>query len=140
MSLLQPKNNNQFPPGGFGFEDPKTGFKCVGYEGTPQMHAVKIRDHRRANPKFYPTGEGHWFDLNSIVQEIYQQKVRTHPYLFKGYPDKGPPIVKQDNSESIISPTVFCECGSNEWEVQYCRSCSGKRITGRKCKKCGKEK
>lgn len=141
MSLLQLKNANatQFPSGGgWGFIDPKTGFKCVGYEGTPQMHAAKIISHRRANPKFYPPGEAHWFDPNSVIQEIYQQKFKTHPHLFKGYGNA--PVANTQRAAVVqISPTVLCSCGSNDFTPIRCLTCGGHRITGYKCAKCGKE-
>lgn len=138
MSLLQPKQTSQFPPGGYGFVDPKTGFKCVGYEGTPQMHAVKIMEHRRANPKFYPPGESHWFDKESIVQEIYKQKFQTHPHLFRGYGDA--PINVPAPEKSFLSPTVKCgKCGANEFENIYCKTCAGRRVVAIKCKSCGNQ-
>jgi hypothetical protein len=141
MSLLQPKQSNGgFPPNGWPFTDPKTGFKCNGWEGTPQMHAVKIIQHRRANPGVYPPGESQWFDAAAVIQEIYKQKASTHPHLFRGYPD-GPRMVTREQKGSIVvSPTLICGCGSNEWEELYCKTCAGRRITGYKCRKCGKER
>ncbi len=138
MTLLQPKSSNGgFPQDGWPFTDPKTGFKINGWEGTPQMHAVKIRDHRRANPKHYPAGEPQWFDTASIIQEIYGQKVKTHPHLFRGYPDAGPQQTSQPRS--LVAPTTQCTCGSNEFEPILCLTCGGHRIKGYKCKSCGKE-
>ena len=140
MTLLQPKQSNGgFPQGGWPYVDPKTGFKCNGWEGTPQMHAVKIIAHRRANPNFYPPSEGQWFDPASVVQEIYQQKVKTHPHLFKGYSDNAPQMNAQPTPKTMVSPTIVCACGSNEFEPQYCKTCGGNRINGYKCSKCGKD-
>lgn len=136
---LKNPNANQFPPQGWPFKDPKTGFRCNGYEGTPAMHAVKIIGNRRANPHHYPPGEPQWFDPNSVIQEIYAQKAATHPQLFKGFPDVQ--IVAQPERivSRVVAPTVICSCGANDYEPIYCKTCGGKRITGYKCKSCGKE-
>lgn len=140
MTLLQLKQSNGgFPQGGFPYQDPRTGFKCNGWEGTPQMHAVKIIQHRRANPKFYPPAEGQWFDTSAVVQEIYQQKALTHPHLFRGYPDKSPATVSNQRSTPMISPTLICSCGSNEFTAVKCLTCGGSRIKSWKCTKCGRE-
>lgn len=140
MSLLQPKQSNGgFPQGGWPWVDPKTGFKLNGWEGTPQMHAVKIIAHRRANPNHYPPSESHWFDPAAVVQEIYQQKVKTHPHLFKGYSDTPPIVERKPQTQLMVSPTIICACGSNEYEAIKCMTCGGHRIKGYRCKKCGKE-
>ncbi len=136
--ILQLKNpNSAFPHNGWPFVDERTGFKCNGWEGTPQMHAPKIIKNRRDNPQHYSTSEGQWFDVNSVVQEIYAQKHKTHPHLFKGFAD-AIPVATQIQSKPIIAPTVMCSCGSNDFEPEFCKTCGGRRITGYKCKKCGK--
>jgi len=136
MTLLQPKTSNQFPEGGYGFVDSRTGFKVNGWEGTPQMHAVKIRDHRRANPKHYPPGEPQWFDTASIIQEIYGQKVKTHPHLFRGYADTVQ-TVSSPAPLTTVGPEVKCKhCGSSKFKPIYCLSCGGNRVKGWKCESC----
>lgn len=138
--ILQLKNpTQQFPQGGFGFRDPKTGFICNGYEGTPAMHAVKIIANRRANPHVYPAGESQWFDQQSVIQEIYAQKVVTHPHLFKGYSDAYIVPQKDKVVSRTIAPTVACACGSHDFDPVYCKTCGGRVIKGYKCKSCGKE-
>jgi len=129
----------QFPPGGFGFKDPKTGFTCNGYEGTPAMHAVKIIAHRRANPNFYPAGEAQWFDQASVVQEIYAQKAASHPHLFKGFPDVTLTPQKEHIVSRVSAPTGQCSCGSSDFSEILCKTCGGRRVTGHRCNKCGKE-
>ncbi len=138
MSLQLKNPNGSFPPGGWGFVDPKTGFKCNGWEGTPSMHAVKIIQHRRSNPKFYPPTEPQAFDMPSIVQEIYAQKAKTHAHLFVGYPDVIPSM-SHSAPKAMVSPTHVCPCGSTSWDPIYCKTCAGHRITGYKCHSCGKE-
>lgn len=132
---LKNANANQFPPQGWPFKDPKTGFRCNGYEGTPAMHAVKIIANRRANPHHYSPDESQWFDPNSVIQEIYAQKAATHPHLFKGYPDAH--IVPRVQKTEVVSDKPCPKCGGTEWELIYCKTCAGRRVTGKKCKGCG---
>jgi hypothetical protein len=135
MSLqLKNATASQFPPSGWPFSDPKTGMKFNGWEGTPQMQAVKIAAHRRANPKFYPDGAGQ--DSNAIIQELYQQKFSSAPWLFVGQPDKDPAQGQSQGATIIIGEK--CSCGSTEWIPEYCKTCSGRRVIGRKCASCGR--
>ncbi len=137
MSLkLKNASASQFPPEGWPFTDPKTGMRFNGWEGTPQMIAVKIQAHRAANPKFYPDGAGQ--DANAIIQEIFMQKVQRMPWLFSGYPDKDPSYPSQPVARETIVKGAACSCGCTEFIAEYCKTCSGARIVGRKCKSCGK--
>lgn len=137
LSLKNP-GASQFPPSGWPYRDPKTGMDFNGYQGSPQIIAVKIAEHRRANPKFYPGNEGQ--NVESIVQEIYAAKFAVAPWMFKGQPDRNP--VYQSATQSQPSNErvngAACSCGSTEYIPVYCPTCSGRRITGRKCASCGK--
>lgn len=141
LTLKQP--NAQFPPGGFSFVDERTGFKVNGYEGTPQMSAFKIKAHREGNPTLYPKTESQKFDINFIVQEIYQQRSKTMPELFKelnGTVSSSVPVINQNRSNQPIKSSLGpCTCGSDMVFPIYCQTCSGNRITGYKCT-CGKER
>lgn len=133
---LKNANANQFPPGGWGFKDKRTGFECKPHEGTPAMHAVKIIANRKGNPHFYPPGEPQWFDASMIIQEIYAQKAATHPYLFKGHSDVQ--IIPRTQRSEVITDKPCPSCGGTEWELTFCKTCAGRRVTGKKCKSCGK--
>lgn len=139
MLTLKNSSSSQFPPGGYPFIDPKTGMKFNGWEGSPQMIAVKVAEHRRGNPTFYPDGAGQ--DTNGIIQEIFAQKMKSMPWLFVGQPDQGPqPYPSEPASQAVTILGDKCGCGSTEYEPIYCPTCSGKRITGYKCKSCGRQK
>ena len=139
--ILKLKNPNApFPQGGWPFKDPKTGFSVNGYEGTPTMHAPKIIAHRRANPHVYPSQQYHWFDEQSVIQEIYQQKLATHPHLFRGFADKTVEIKTKATNKRVEQPSLNCECGALDWKPKYCPTCSGKKLIGWTCGKCGKDK
>ncbi len=128
----------QFPPGGFGFVDPRTKRVFNGWEGTAPMQAVKIIEHRRGNPKIYPPEEGQWFDQKSVTIEVLAQKFKEMPHLFLGQPDKDPSYPSQPVARETIVKGAACSCGCTEFIAEYCKTCSGARIVGRKCKSCGK--
>jgi len=139
LSLKKP--SNQFPDGGgWGFVDPKTGMKFNGYEGSPQMIAVKIAAHRAANPKLYPNGHGQ--NPESIVQEIYQQKADKMPWLFRGFPDKNPAAAypSAPDNAPVAKTSAACSCGATEVKPVYCQVCSGRKVTGYTCIGCGKSR
>jgi len=142
LTLKQP--NAQFPPGGFGFVDPKTKRAWLGYEGTPEMHAAQIMIHRQGNPDLYPKEERQWFDKNSIVQEIYQQKFAKMPWLFSGQPGQvhmDVPVVNNNRSNQPMKSSLgSCTCGSDMVFPVYCQTCSGNRVTHYTCVGCGKER
>lgn len=137
--IYQLKNpNSSFPQYGWPFTDPRTGFICKGYEGTPTMHAVKIINHRRANPHVYSKDEPQWFDTQSVVQEIYAQKAATHPHLFRGF-DDAMVTIQNVNNRQALAPTVKCKCGAQDFDPIFCKTCGGRKVTGYRCKSCGKE-
>ena len=137
MSLQLKNPNAGFPPGGFPFQDPKTGMIFNGYEGNAEMIAVKVSAHRQANQKLYPEGGG---DVGGIVQEIFSQKNAQMPWLFSGGPDDpGMPPTAQV-SASAGGPGGSCVCGATETDPIYCPTCGGQRITGYKCRACGAER
>ena len=137
MSLQLKRPSDQFPPGGFGFKDARTGMMFNGYEGTPAMTAVKVIAHREANPSLYPRSEGHWFSVDGIVQEIFEQKYATMPWLFIGGPDD--PGLPTPQPRSLTAKGV-CVCGATETEPVYCKTCGGQKVVNYKCKACGQER
>lgn len=139
MSLtLKNATASQFPAGGWPFEDPLTKRKFNGWEGSPQMIAVKVAEHRRGNPTFYPDGKGQ--DVGGIIQEIFAQKVKVAPWLFTGHPDRDVAYPSQPKGSPVTIRGEKCSCGATEFEPVYCPTCSGRRITGYKCRSCGKSK
>jgi hypothetical protein len=138
--VLKSSSSSQFPPnGGWGFIDPRTGMRFNGWEGDQFAIARKVIEHRRANPKVWPQDEVG--DQNSVVQEIFKQKHATTPWLFRGEPDQNSgayPSATQTQEQTILGEK--CTCGSVEYEPVYCKTCSGKRIVGTKCKSCGRSK
>ncbi len=135
--ILKNPNRDQFPPGGFPYVDPKTGMRFSGFDGTVHHIAQQVSNHRRANPNLYPVGEHHWFDLNYIVQQIYEQKAGVQPWLFVGFPDQTPSATHIPQKTPEMG---YCICGGSEVEEILCSTCGGRRVTGYKCKSCGKKR
>lgn len=120
----------QMPPGGFPFRDPKTQRTWKGYEWFYDNLAKDVIRHRMENPHVYNRNEVAAFDYNSVVQEIFQQKYATHPEIFIGH----------GGEVKVSDPTKCRMCGSTEEEPIFCPTCSGQRVIGAKCKKCGHQK
>lgn len=136
MNLLRLKSpNGSFPPGGYEFTDPRTGMRFNGMEATLPQQELKIIQHRIANPKIYNPSDTNFFDRQEVRQEIFRQMHAKHPGLFVGYDGE---IVRVQKFAIEPQPTAACSCGSTEFETQYCPTCSGRKITGYKCTKCGK--
>ncbi len=135
MPLIPRTPTAPFPAGGgFGFTDPRTLMPFDGMMGNAETTAQAIIKHRRGNPNKYDPTEAGLFDLDSVVQEIYAQKQKTHPHLFIGGPELAAGVPPQAAS--------VCTCGSTEFEPIYCATCgSGKSVVvGQRCKKCGGQK
>jgi hypothetical protein len=128
----------QFPPGGWPFRDPRTGWNVAGvkaYEQDYSLLATKIIDNRKSNPHLYPPNDPKFFDHNSVVQEIFAQKYVTNPGLFVG---GTPAPIQPKKPVTTLSPTTTCpKCGGTNFEPTYCPTCGGRRINGYKCKSCG---
>ena len=137
MILKLRSPNSAFPQNGWPFKDPKTGFVCNGFEGTPEMHAVKIIANRRANPQHYPKDDARAFDTLNVIQEIYAQKAVTHPEIFNNYQGNlHVPVV--NNTPAVVSGKQCKFCNGTDVEGIQCRTCGGNKITGYKCRSCGK--
>lgn len=116
------------PPGGFPFTDPKTNRKWVGFEWNWDLLAKDIIKHRHDNPHIYARDVAESFNYNSVVQEIFRQKFATHPDIFSGHGGE----VKSSNACRV--------CGATEEEPIFCPTCSGQRVIGTRCLKCGHQK
>lgn len=128
--------NRKQIPAGIPFKDPRTGRVFDAYERGLNETVKMIIEHRSSNPHFYPEAELKWFDLISVRQEILAEVYKKRPDLFeKDSVDKPYVYVPVENPNGKA-----CQCGSTEFEEVYCPTCSGKRLTGWKCKTCGKVK
>lgn len=145
MTLIPKSQSAPYPPqGGYSFTDPRTGMRFDGLQSNAEATALKIIAHRSANKNLYPEGGG---DLASVIQEVYRQKFTTHPHLFLGYDVPAAPAPIQKVAARVVAQlaaprqlTKLCRfCSSAEFDEILCPTCAGKRVTGWKCRKCGKK-
>lgn len=142
MKLIPKSQSAPYPPGnGYSYKEPKTGRWFDGLLGNVTVTAQKVIAFKLANPHIFPEGGG---DLESTIQLIYAQKFETHPHLFMGQEPAPQPQPTKKTQAVTVHPryqlTKLCRfCGSAEFDEILCPTCSGKRVTGYKCRKCGKK-
>lgn len=134
---LQLKPRRQFAPGGFAFVDPRTGVQFSGYELGIEGQVSKIIEHRQRNPKIYPPGEAQWFDREHVMQEVLRPLYLHRPDMFVGTDDFGKPLPNHELPSKEPQQVYGCVCGSKDYTPTYCPTCSGQRINGYRCTKCG---
>lgn len=131
-----------WPPNGFGFTDPRTNRKFDGMSADLTLQARNIQEHRLANPRFYPPHESGFLSLENIIQEIVGQVCLRSPSFC--YNDEESTVRRQNQPLSnlpVEPPRTDCaRCGSKDFDPIYCPTCSGQRLTGYRCKQCGKER
>lgn len=121
--------NCPMPAGGWGFKDERTGKEWKGIEWNWEMLPKDIIRHRMENTHVYPRGEGKWFNYGMVLQEVFARKHATNPELFLG-----------ENGELKLPTETKCACGAADWEEVVCPTCSGRRVTGYRCRKCNATK
>lgn len=104
----------------------------------------RIIEHRLANPKIYPTAETFRFDQREIAHEIAVQICADKPQICEdsAFPGRAYPYIPPEPppapAEVYRQQGLECpRCHSQDFELQYCATCGGKRVTGKKCLKCG---
>lgn len=103
--------------------------------------AREVIKHRFGNPVIYPQHESQHFNLQFVMQEITDAICRKHPSFCMETVPVGPPSAAQ--TPVVVQPPVnpACPaCGSTEWKADYCKTCSGSRIVGYICLKCGNKR
>jgi hypothetical protein len=130
MSLI--RRDGTVPPGGYYFQDAKTGMKFEGMSVTFNEQVVKIITHRLANPRVYPPGEPKYLTTDSVTQELDDYTCirlgRNSSYC------TGP----QSPTAPRMSVNRLCpDCG-NILTPHYCATCSGNKILDYLCPRCSK--
>lgn len=133
---LRLKSNNKTIPAGIVFTDLRTGRVFNPYQDGLDMTVRKIIEHRAANKTYYPATESGWFDAVAVRQEVLRVVQRSRPDMFQEY--IGGPIPPVRSAVAPLPGPKLCECGSDKFDPVYCPTCSGQRVTGWKCTKCGK--
>ena len=128
------------PPGGYSFADKRTGRQFGGFSQDFNGRVREIVEHRLANPSIYPQHESQHFSFTAVARELTDSICQKHPSFCMETVPVGPatsvaPAVVQP------PPNPACpKCGSMEFEARYCPTCSGQKLIGWKCKKCGAER
>lgn len=144
---IQLKNpNSGFPPDGFSFSDPHTAMKFDDEHADLNTQIARVIEHRKANPGIYPTHNIAAFHPASVAQEIIVQVCSRHPQLCEDSALVGTmknPVISFAPAQVPIVKTQrpngqpCSKCNGDDFEPIYCKTCSGNRITGWRCKKCG---
>lgn len=123
-----------WPHGGHPYQDPRTGKKFDGMSADLDLQTLNIIQHRQANPGFYPSTERSAFESAAIRQQIIDYMCLLRPQLCGD-------SSKPDPTYQAPVPNGRCaNCGSDQAEPVYCKTCAGQKITGWKCKQCGVER
>lgn len=130
MKLI--RRNGPLPPNGYEFKDSRTGMAFPGMEGTFSDQVAKIISHRMANKKLYPASERHWTESDSVAKEL-DEFTCARLGGNATYCTDGKPITAGQETRTCT------HCGA-EMLAKICGTCSGNKILGWKCTKCGLEK
>lgn len=125
------------PPGGWPFTDPRTGmvFNGMNYDYVGLMHA--IANHRKSNPRVYPTSDPQYLDVDFISSEYDAWRCRLLGYNPMFCRDLAPTGSLEQKAAPQQSGSACPKCGETEASPKYCATCSGQRLLGWTCSKCG---
>lgn len=132
------RRDGQIPPGGYPYQDPKTGFKFDGFQaGGFGEQVLAIIWHRIANPTIYTP------NTIDLVPEFVANQLDEYTCLRLGNDrrfctDEELPKPKEvTRTEPAIVPGRNCPgCGGNLVE-RLCGSCGGRKVVGYQCQACG---
>lgn len=127
------RRDGSMPPGGYYFQDAKTGMKFDGMSVTFAEQVQKIINHRRANPLVYPASEPKYLLTLSVGQELDDYTClrlgRNSSYC------TGP----QSATAPRVVPNRLCPTCGAILAPRYCSTCSGNKILAYRCPTCKKE-
>lgn len=103
--------------------------------------ALRVREHRQANPAIYKPENTIAFNVEAIKGEIVIQVCSRQPSYCEDDARPGqpyPPTEKPAKSEPYRQQGKTCgKCGGQDFTPIYCASCGGRRISSYKCNTCG---
>ena len=123
-------------PGGYPYTDPKTGFKFDGFSaGGFGDQVLRIIQHRRTNPTFYPPWNQEPFNETFVGNQLDEYQCQRLGNDKRFCVDENLPAVP-----AIKNPVPVGKCAACGGDLieKLCSTCSGRRVTGRTCTKCGK--
>ena len=130
------RRDGGFPPGGYPFQDPRTGKKFDGFENggfNDQVRAI-IR-HRSVNPRLYPASEPKWLDYSDVALELEAytcNRLGNDPLYCHAENTRMKPLAR-------VNGFPVCPVCKETMLPRYCPSCRHKRLIGYRCPKCRTE-
>lgn len=141
MGVRLKNPNGSYPPGGFVFSDPHTAMQFTDEGADLHSQALKVAEHRRANPHIYKPTDTNKFDPEEIKKEIVIQVCARQPTYCEDEANPGQPYPLPPSKAQIEivrhQGRVCVKCGSGDFTPVRCSPCGGNRISGWKCVQCG---
>lgn len=141
MGVRLKNPNSHFPPGGYTFDDPHTAMHFPGEGVDLHSQALKVIEHRKANPHIYKPEDTLQIDLEEVKRQIVIQVCARQPSycVDEAHPDRPYPHVDPTPKKEVktFQGKKCAKCGAGEFEPVYCRSCGGSRVQSWKCANCG---
>ena len=131
MKIQLLRRNGDFPPAGYEFIDPRTGFKIGGTNANFNDTVTQIIQHRLANPKVYPPSDMRYLETNAVGDELDAYtcaRLGNNPRYCKD----------MDERKAFIPTFSTTEKPANA--CPKCQTCAGNRILSWICDKCGFER
>ncbi len=141
MGLRLRNPNGAFPAGGYTFSDPHTAMQFPDEKIDLHNQALKVIEHRKANPHIYKPEDTIKFDPGEVQKEILIQVCSRVPAVCEDESTPGAPYPPQPQKAQLEinrqQGRVCPRCKSDEFTPIRCSSCGGNRISGWKCVGCG---
>lgn len=141
MGVRLKNPNGPYPPQGYIFSDPHTAMQFTDEGIDLHSQALKVIEHRKANPNIYKESDAIRFDVEEVKKEIVIQVCSRQPSYCEdesrpGVPYPAPPEPAQHEIHRQQGKTCV-KCGGSEFTAIMCRTCGGSRVQSYKCNKCG---
>lgn len=125
------------PPSGYRFDDPITGKKYADLHTSFEGRVREIIRDRNANHRLFI--DERFVSAEYVARELSEfccRRLKNNPMFCSN----GLPKINQLVQSPVVLRGKTCRfCQSSELEEILCATCFGRRVTGYKCKSCGKE-
>lgn len=129
MNLLPEWGGSRFPPGGYPYQDEKTGKVFDAMAGGLDDRVRQVREHRLANKHIFT--DQSWFDTGFIRNQIVEYMCNRRPELCI----EGLKAAIPNPAKTVVDATCP-KCQSKDVAPKYCQSCGGSKIEAFVCNQC----
>jgi hypothetical protein len=121
--LAQEWLGSRFPPGGYPYQDERTGMRFDAMAGGMDDRVLQVRQHRIANPNQYPNPAD--YDSGLIRQQVTNYICERRPELCGG-----DAVIPTIPNPATLRQSADCpKCGSPSNAVAtMCASCGGNKV------------